>query len=533
MKWQKRISVIAPFVLGMMHLLVQANGIQSSLKHLMLPSIEQVTTDLPIMTPDEDGVQSQQGGNSAFVDPKNMLLDNTETWYAFDALQNRDRSGPDLNGHSTDSTHKDMSQDTDAVFVNRSINPDLLDIINNNLTEHKGRFRKDLDQINPTDDTNSGDDEDRLGLSTTAYQKIRDLLKTAGVDLRMKGVNSTKTVDPLEDPDEKQVDDDVGVRQERSFDCPQSPPGVPYKCFPCASDRQDTFDHTDEYGNTCACDMCMAPTYMTSPCTCTPDGQVAPDGQPTCIFPEEGQTFMPFQNYCPIPFDCQPCSGDLVTTSPCTVGEDTKCGCPDGTDQTGETSCIPSPLCMQNEGSVRVHKPGDRYPSHVCEPCAEGYIQSKNNTLDKCHLPVIDEEKESDNDDGDKSKEDQKYATTSESETNATLSSTQATSRLCDTTTHTTNHATTVAVSTTKRCIHPILATSMGIFILGVGVVIGVVLSPIFRKKPANNNNNKRCCLHVDQECIPLQPRGRGRGNRGTGASRGGCEGLRGRGARH
>ncbi|XP_072018307.1 uncharacterized protein [Amphiura filiformis] len=235
MKWQKRISAVAPFVLGMMHLLVQASG-KSSFNHLMRLSTQQ-PQELPTLPQDEDDIQSQQGGNSAFVDPKNILHDNEEKWSGFDAsqdlgrsgLNHKETSGPDsklnLNGRPT----HDDSQNTDKVFPDRSINPDLLDIINNNRTEHKVRFRKDLDQINPADDTNPRDDEDRLGLTTTAYQKIRDLLKTAGVDLRVKGVNSTKATDPAEDPDEKQVDDEVEVRQERSFDCPQSPPGVPYK----------------------------------------------------------------------------------------------------------------------------------------------------------------------------------------------------------------------------------------------------------------------------------------------------------------
>ncbi|XP_072018928.1 uncharacterized protein [Amphiura filiformis] len=210
----------------------------------------------------------------------------------------------------------------------------------------------------------------------------------------------------------------------------------------------------------------MAPTYMILPCTCTPDGQVAPDGQPTCIFPEEGKTFMPFQNYCPIPFDCQPCSGELVITSPCTVGEDTKCGCPDGTDQTRETSCIPSPLCMENEGSVMVMNPDDVYPHHKCQPCEEGYIQPKNYTMDVCHLPVSPDPVVT-------------PASVQKSSTKAYTSWT-------------------------------IISIAMGVVILLVGVTVGAVLSPVIFRKIITADNYKTYFSRSDHDydIVNVHPEG-------------------------
>ncbi|XP_038076108.1 uncharacterized protein LOC119744311 [Patiria miniata] len=106
-----------------------------------------------------------------------------------------------------------------------------------------------------------------------------------------------------------------------------------------------TYDHVDESGNSCKCDLCPRGKILHRACVCDPNssGYLEPSD---CRLVNVGEQMMPDRNNCTKGFDCRKCNHPWVVEVQCGLhGTDTVCKCGDGYYRASEEQCKPDPHC--------------------------------------------------------------------------------------------------------------------------------------------------------------------------------------------
>ncbi|XP_071805827.1 uncharacterized protein [Asterias amurensis] len=157
------------------------------------------------------------------------------------------------------------------------------------------------------------------------------------------------------------------------------PNGV--NCFTRRDIHERFYDHMDENGLHCPCQLCNPGDILLKNCTCDPNNLERPQIS-ECRHVPTGQ-FMNSSNFCSRGFECKKCLHPLEVLHDCSNrGPDTVCGCVDGYYMTSPDTCLPRPKCDAEHEPTSGH--GDHGTEIRCTRCHVGYFQPNNNSTRKC-----------------------------------------------------------------------------------------------------------------------------------------------------
>ncbi|XP_038078038.1 uncharacterized protein LOC119745619 isoform X2 [Patiria miniata] len=144
-----------------------------------------------------------------------------------------------------------------------------------------------------------------------------------------------------------------------------------------------TYDHVDDSGHSCKCDLCPRGKILHRACVCDPNssGYLEPSD---CRLVNVGEQMMPDRNNCTKGFDCRKCNHPWVVEVQCGLhGTDTVCRCADGYYRASEEQCKPDPRCNKGFEPI-ITEDGGGFSERSCEQCRPGYYQPNQNSTDKC-----------------------------------------------------------------------------------------------------------------------------------------------------